>query len=490
MTTRAQDTILSLAVVLFATGCSYTKDLRVLARSQAAEDLDYLAKNLKAIHPDPFTQISEQNLQTRRRQIEGALADKTSRKDFALAVAQLLASIGDSHTALASFPDFHNYRRKGGEVLPIAVRYADGDMVVASCAGGIEPKRLQKGDIITEINGKPMNLLMQEYCRYISAETNLQKYWALEKYLPYLVWAIEGFSADFKLMLSDANGQTYTEKLKAAQPIFRDNRPKFSFDFHIDDSVCLFKATSFDRQSDYVNQKDKVRDRFIDTLDRMLDEMQHRHSRVFVVDLRGNGGGDTSLGIELLKKTAKRPFRTGRRRFRFSEAYQKCWLIYGLQQRRIPAFLHAEDWLNFNDFTPQPVDISELDGEYLIRRGRKQAPYRHNYPVELVLITDRHTGSAAVDLAAIVKDNKLGLIAGEETGGRASAFSEVAPVLLPNSGLLCGISSAYCRRPADFDDGRGVLPDLPLDVTADDAALVEQICSYIEKKTAAKNTQD
>jgi C-terminal processing protease CtpA/Prc len=83
---------------------------------------------------------------------------------------------------------------------------------------------------------------------------------------------------------------------------------------------------------------------------------------------------------------------------------------------------------------------------------------------------------------AIVKDNELGLIVGEETGGRASCFSEVAPLYLPNSGLLCQIASAKFVRPAGYDDGRGVLPDLPLDLTEKDSVLVEKIYNYIKMK--------
>jgi len=41
------------------------------------------------------------------------------------------------------------------------------------------------------------------------------------------------------------------------------------------------------------------------------------------------------------------------------------------------------------------------------------------------------------------------------------------------------ISSAHFLRPDGYDDGRGVLPDLPLDVTLEDSVLVEKVYDYV-----------
>jgi len=53
------------------------------------------------------------------------------------------------------------------------------------------------------------------------------------------------------------------------------------------------------------------------------------------------------------------------------------------------------------------------------------------------------------------------------------------PLILPNSGLVCNLSNVLNIRPAGCDDGRGVLPDLELDVTLDDEVLIEKIYDYI-----------
>lgn len=158
-------------------------------------------------------------------------------------------------------------------------------------------------------------------------------------------------------------------------------------------------------------------------------------------------------------------------------------MIYGLMQRRIPAWLHLENILDLRKYMwgPEP---SQLQGEcFITQHGITDSTTMYNpWMGNLVILTDRYTGSAAVWMTAIVKDNELGIIAGEETGGRASFFGDVAPIFLPYSGLYCQIPSSYFERPAGYDDGRGVLPDSPLDVTLEDSVLVEKICEYIKMK--------
>lgn len=350
-----------LFLVFSVSGCSYTKDLTILSKKQAISDLDYLVKNVKAIHPEPHHHISEEEFDAHIEQIKANLDDKISRKDFSFLTAELLALIGDDHTKLFS---------------------------------------------------------------------------------------------------------TKTEKKVV----------EYSFRFYFADQVCLLKAPSFWYT---------LAEKWEQTLDKLFSEMQEKKTCVLIVDLRGNGGGNGSLGQLLIRRTAKKTFKTGSKKWRYSKAYQKACLIYGLKQRDIPAWLHLENVLKLHDFSPfkeMNLDMSKLEDEWFIpAENNLKKPWRNVWGGTLVLICDRFTSSAAVCTAVIVKDNKLGLIVGEETGGRASYFAEVAPLYLPNSGLLCKIASAHHIRPAGYDNGRGVLPDLQLDVTLENSVLIEKIYNYIQK---------
>jgi C-terminal processing protease CtpA/Prc len=471
-----------LFAILSITGCSYTKNLNVLTRKQAMEDLDYLVKNLKAIHPEPFTSISEEDFHVHVEKVKSAFGKKVARhNELAPAVAEMLALIDDSHTRLNRlFPDYHVYAKHNHKVMPLALRYKDGNVIVTGWAKTVTPANLKKGDAIVSINGKSIEEWLEKYNRYFSAETIEQKQWAIPPLLPACILMSEGHVENFETTLRNGQGRIYKENLPAALPEFPHEQRnakwgEFPFEFHFDGQLCHFRIPSF---------ADAYREKYFRVLDTLLRELKQEGTSILVVDLRGNGGGSGDMPAELIRRTAKKSYKEYSLRWRYSKAYQKAFLIAGLKQKGIPAWLHLENILNLRDYIPGP-DPSQMQGEYLITQhgiidinAMGHNPWRGH----LAILVDRNTGSAAVWMVAIIKDNELGLIAGEETGGRASFYGNVAPLHLPNSGLFCHVASAYFERPAEYDDSRGVLPDLPLDVTLEDSVLVEKVYDYVRGK--------
>ena len=179
-----------------------------------------------------------------------------------------------------------------------------------------------------------------------------------------------------------------------------------------------------------------------------LNEMKQNQSKVLVVDLRKNGGGYGGLGQKLLQKTVKGAFKS-------PSKYNKT--LYSLAF----AFTknHKNNWLTFQSIV-HPID----------------SPWKG----QVVLLCGPNTGSAAVTTAALAKDSNVALIAGQETGGRPSAFMDLVTIKLPNSKLECGISTSYYLRPGGFDDGKGVLPDIPLDITLSNEEIIEKIEMYLQ----------
>jgi len=469
-----------LFVTIVITGCSYTKDLAILSRKQAFYDLDYLVENIKAIHPEPFTHISEEEFDTHAKQIKANLDDKTSRKDFTLYISEFLALIGDDHTRYQYQydPDFAKYVHSGGQILPLAFRFNDEQLIVDGWTKNFEPKNLKKGDVVVTFNGIQTESLLRQYRRYISAETELQKNWCLEKWMHYFFWLTEGEQEWFELELRSLEGASYTEKIPAIKYPFGENTKKdeqeelLPFSFHMENKVCILKVKSFDANWET----------FTGPLNNMFAEMIKKDNSVLIVDLRRNGGGTADLPAELIKRIAKKPYKEYSKKWRYSKAYQKACLIFGLRQRGVPAWLHLENTLDLRKYKwgPEP---SQLQGEYFItQHGITNSTTMYKpWTGKLAILTDRYTGSSAVWMAAIIKDNELGIVAGEETGGRASFFGDIAPILLPNSGLSCVIASSYLERPAGYDDDRGVLPDLLLDVTLEDSILVEKIYDHLNR---------
>lgn len=98
---------------------------------------------------------------------------------------------------------------------------------------------------------------------------------------------------------------------------------------------------------------------------------------------------------------------------------------------------------------------------------------------DLYLLIGPQTFSAAVDFAAMVKDLSVGKIASQETGGLASCYGDVLSFELPCSKLKLSVSFKYFVRCGDFDDQKGVIPDI--EVQADPILKMQGIDQVIEK---------
>ena len=222
-----------------------------------------------------------------------------------------------------------------------------------------------------------------------------------------------------------------------------DQNELFKFQFYEQDKICLFKVQTF---------HEKTNELIVKKLNEIFTQMSRKGTTILIIDLRGNGGGSGKPGWQILKRTLQKTARS-------ASKYTKStyFISQNLITKLIPAY------------------------ENII-------PNRDAWYGKLVLICDRFTASSAVDLAVIVKDNQAGFIAGEETGGPASYFGDIEWVNLTNSGLNCMVPTAYFLRPGGFDDNRGVLPDLQLDITNGDEILAKKIYDYVTKVTKQKQT--
>jgi C-terminal processing protease CtpA/Prc len=389
-----------------------------ITREQAIDDVDFLVEQLKAKHPRPFAKISEQDFSDEVGRLKAALSKEVLVKDFSLSIAALLALIRDDHTRHRDFSAFNQYVNSSGKVFPVKFRYKDDHMAVEVWAPQVSPARLKVGDTVVAVNGDAMESLLQRYGQYISLETDLQRCWMLEWSFDRYQVMLGDIGSEYTLQLRDSGGKTYSETLPAVKPWreqyekSKPKAPRFHHQFYEDGKVCLFKLQTFNWD---------LRAELESKLTVLLDAMRQNKTEIVILDLRGNGGGNSTMGSIVLTTMIDGP--------------------YGELRP------HPDQW----------------------------------WPVRLALLCDRATYSAASFEAMLVKDYGAGIIAGEETGGRASGYGNIEHVTFPNSLLSCGIATGYFPRRACYDDGRGVLPDLPLDVTLEDSVLVESISDHVRK---------
>ncbi len=471
------------AVVLLS-GCSYSRNLKVLTRQQATEDLDYLVESIETISYKPFSRVTNEEFDYCVERIKSGFSEQVSRKGLSTSIMELLAMLKDDHTNLGSFPDFIEYVKSGGKVLPIQLMYKDGDFIVMNVEDANEPGVLMTDVRLVEIDDKPLNSFIERYRRYVSANTDYFKDILIAMRFGMYLWYFEEHRDSLRIKMEDEQGLSRTKMVETVSANIEIKKKKvkakdmFAYRFYKNNSVCFFRALSFNSLNEDLTENIWVRKRLIKILNNLVADMKKRKSPILIVDIRNNGGGDTYYGVELLKRTSSRSFKKPRRHIRNSRAARKAYVINGLEKNRIPAFLHLENIIDFNLYGLKAKDF-EIEGQYWYSRQQLIEPFDDNWNGTLVVLVNGLTGSAASEFAGIVKDNQLGLIVGKETGGGASFYGGLVPLILPNSGLICNLSTEKVTRPGGFDDGRGVLTDFELDVTLEDDVLVEKIYNHI-----------
>jgi hypothetical protein len=86
-------------------------------------DLEYLVKELKARHPDPFTVISEKDFDAKVSELSGRI-DSLENKEATFELMELVATIGDGHTSVSS------PRRDFFRFFPINVKWFEDGIFV------------------------------------------------------------------------------------------------------------------------------------------------------------------------------------------------------------------------------------------------------------------------------------------------------------------------------------------------------------------------
>lgn len=92
---------------------------------------------------------------------------------------------------------------------------------------------------------------------------------------------------------------------------------------------------------------------------------------------------------------------------------------------------------------------------------------KQNEAVQLIVLSDRHTFSAATMLCTYVKDGKLGKIVGEPSFNQPNAYGDFINVTLEHSKIEMYVSHKQLIRPDDANTDNMLIPDV--EVYAEDA---------------------
>jgi len=449
-------------------------------------DAAVLRRALEMLHPGLYRYNSPVELERRFGELEERLASASTPRAAYLAIARFTSTLRCGHT----FPNPANQPNatadavfRGTPRVPFYFRWLDGRMVVTHDASA--EHAFPRGTEVLAINGVPTATILSrllEYARTDGANeakrlANLgvhpaERWEAFDVYFPLVFpqpsgqWTFEVRTATESPRIVRAVPATVRQRMAVYDSLRRIARDTTSapWTFSVgDDGVATLVMPSWVTFNDHWDWQGFIH--------RAFAELATRRATTLIVDLRGNEGGTSVGNVILAHLTDHEIVPTQLRRY--------------TRYRAAPADLkpYLDTWdRSFDDWGPAatpaaPPPGGGADGFFrLTRFGDDSAsevirPVAPRFGGTVFVLVGADNSSATFEFALAVREQRLGTLVGQPTGGNQRGINGGAFyfVRLPSSGVEVDLPLIGFFPPGNRPDA-GLTPDVIVRVTSKDVA--------------------
>ena len=437
------------------------------------KDLLLYVDMLKATHPyyADTKHCAQLDKQTRKLYKECGGIDNDM--DFKVCLAKLAASLGDGHTSVPFWMTFN-------KVFPVRFAFNNNSAIVDVSH---EDNKEILGKEIKRINGKSVKQILQMARPLVSADNNAQFENTVKEYLMFAdFWPLLGLSNEvMHLDFTDGSSADITavdrQNLKISQRQQNSSRitskrnTLFDYTIYEEESICYLQFNQFADRLTHPQYTQLAR--FDEFTRDMMAEIKTKGIKTLVVDLQYNSGGNSQLGDVLLS-----------------------WLYPHQETRQYDVDVRVSELLctfypYYRKFTVggKPLKIGQIydymgfdhSKDYQTDYSAPQDPAKHifNYDGEqifggnVVFIQSKDSFSSTILLLTIARDNGIGIIVGEPSGGKPCHYGDVIYAQLPNTNTLATVSHKYFRRPnMALENKECIVPDVSIELNHPERDLV------------------
>ena len=458
-----------LALALFvgdgAVGAERPADARYEAE-QVRGDFDELYARMQAAHYDLFARRPKSEYDARFKSMRASFGAPMTRFEIQARFQDFLAYGNIAHARIDFIHDpYHAYQDQGGRIFPLDVRVVKGAALVSANNSGVDA--IAAGDEIIALDGESTAVWLPRLCKHLSADTDYLAHAMLEWSLPGLLWLEHGGLAEYRLKLRNAQGKLYEVTVPARSKdemhAAAVKQPKmFELDWDLREQRMLDNGVAYLRPGPFYNNDPAATDMwdaaaFSSFIDSSFQHFIDAGAKSLIIDLRDNAGGDNSFSDLMVGWFAGKPFRFASDfRIKVSQAAIDsnrkridAGTTDGTSPKLAAAYARHKPGEVFSfDFAPgQP------------RQGQR-------FQGKVFLLTNRHSYSNTVTVAALAQDYGFATILGEETSDLATSYGAMEQFDLSRSGITVGFPKAYLIRPSGSTEARGVRPDIAIETPA------------------------
>ncbi len=419
----------------------------LLSPEKMREDLDYTVKILRNVHPATYHGFSDEQ-QTAIDAAYRRIQEPVTVNAFYFIINSVICSLHDGHTNL--HPRAGNQNRR----IDVPILWLHGGFYVSE-----DREPFQRGDRVVALGGQSIDSVYQQMRAIIPAENEHYRKYSMagkiqrEEFLDYL-----GLIANDAVEIGiERAGREIILSAPLKPPVPRQagqsSRPWVGYQIDADISLGIFHLDMCSLNEQYKR-----------TVKAFFTEVSEKNIRNIAIDVRRNGGGNSSVIDEFFRYLKINRYRSYSGDVRYSKdvapkaGYTRT---SGYQRGR-----------------PHQVRNDKVKDTKLLFAGK------------LLVLTSTPTFSSGNWFAVIVKDNGLGTLLGEPTGNAPSSYGDSPTFQLPNIGFSFSVSHKKWVRPnPDNDPEDALYPDIPVYTTIDD--VIRGVDPQLERlKTIVKKASE
>lgn len=452
--------VLAIGLLFFYTaqsqqGIVYAKEpvpgfaFRKIAKEQLAADIRFWHKVMEESHVNLYHAISKEALEQRENRLLSAVGDSISQTEAVLLFGKLAALLNEGHIGMPSSSVTDSMYTNSLRFPFLLQKVTDTEWIINRDLSS--EQKLGVNAVILEVNGKPVSELNRQFREYYGGLETWRKQ-QIATYVRKLLF-LHGMGSPYRIKARTESGQIIDFTTAGYSKQQADSLNKV-LAASVNQPAEPYTFTMLPDNIAYINYRQMVNSRtnpFSDFLKNSFTKIKEANAAGLIIDLRGNGGGNSSLGDSLISYFSTKPYvLSGGMKWKSSSHYK--------------AFLKLME--NVGNPSENRFYNSLKEGEmytYLNKNLRKPLRKDLTFTGKTAVLIGPDTFSSANMLSDGIKSFQLATLFGEPTGEPGNDFGEMYNFMLPNTHIIARASTKmFTRADGDEKNFDPILPDIPV----------------------------